>query len=234
MTNVFQYFSFGILILICIACNTEESITKTQININSNTTLTKKTITPLADSFFIELNQNSTAEYQVTETFADVPNPVKAIGKTKNISGEIKFENNQLNSNLSTIKIDLRKLTSDSERRDNYIKKRTLDTSNYPYAIFRIDSITGLPLPFVSGNYENIIIKGNLKIKDIESSTLWKGNINIKDNNITSGKFKTTISFDQFKLTKPLTFRVISVENEFDLIIDFNSEIKSESTSQTN
>ena len=91
-----------------------------------------------------------------------------------------------------------------------------------------------MPLPVKAGNYKDVVNKGNLKIKDIESSTLWKGNINIKDNNITSGKFKTTISFDQYKLTKPLTFRVISVENEFDLIIDFNSEIKSESTSQTN
>ncbi|MBO99359.1 MAG: hypothetical protein CL730_03805 [Chloroflexi bacterium] len=234
MNHAFKYLSFGILFIICIACNAKDTVTNTQININTDTTITKETITPLADNFFVELNQNSSAEYQVTETFADVPNPVKAIGKTNYVSGQIKFENNQLNSNLSTIKIDLRELTSDSGRRDNYIKKRTLDTSNYPYAIFEINSIAGLPLPVKAGNYKDVVIKGNLKIKDIESSTLWKGNINIKDNNITSGKFKTTISFDQYKLTKPLTFRVISVENEFDLIIDFNSEIKSESTSQTN
>jgi len=82
-------------------------------------------------------------------------------------------------------------------------------------------------MPITTGEYSDVVIEGKLKIKEIESDTLWRGNIIVKDN-VTSGKFKTTISFDQYKLTKPLTFRVISVENEFDLVIDFNSDIKKE------
>jgi polyisoprenoid-binding protein YceI len=220
-----KYFTLGILFVICISCNAEEPVTKTAIDINSNAN--EREIDELLSNFLVELSQNSTAEYQVTETFADVPNPVKAIGKSNSVSGQIKFENNQLNPVLSVIKIDLRNLTSDSGRRDNYIKRRTLDTAAYPYAEFQINNIDGLPMPLAAGNYSDVIIKGKLKIKEIESDTLWKGNIIVKDN-VTSGKFKTTISFDQYKLTKPLTLRVISVENEFDLVIDFKSEIKQE------
>jgi len=72
MNHAFKYLSFGILFIICIACNAKDTVTNTQININTDTTITKETITPLADNFFVELNQNSSAEYQVTETFADV------------------------------------------------------------------------------------------------------------------------------------------------------------------
>ena len=225
MINMIKYFTLGILFVICISCNAEEPVSKTAIDINSNAN--EREIDELLSNFLVELSQNSTAEYNVTETFADVPNPVKAIGKTNSVSGQIKFENNQLNPVLSVIKIDLRNLTSDSGRRDNYIKRRTLDTSTYPYAEFQINNITGLPMPITTGEYSDVVIEGKLKIKEIESDTLWRGNIIVKDN-VTSGKFKTTISFDQYKLTKPLTFRVISVENEFDLVIDFNSDIKKE------
>jgi len=225
MINMIKYFTLGILFVICISCNAEEPVTKTAIDINSNAN--EREIDELLSNFLVELSQNSTAEYNVTETFADVPNPVKAIGKTNSVSGQIKFENNQLNPVLSVIKIDLRNLTSDSGRRDNYIKRRTLDTVTYPYAEFQINNITGLPIPLAAGNYSDVAIEGKLKIKEIESDTLWKGDIIVKDNTAT-GKFKTTISFDQYKLTKPLTFRVISVENEFDLVIDFNSDIKKE------
>jgi polyisoprenoid-binding protein YceI len=227
MINIIKYFSLGILFIICISCNAEETVPQTVININTNTNSENTEINESHSNFSVELNQNSSAEYQVTETFADVPNPVKAIGKTNSVSGQIKFDNNQLNPVMSVIKIDLRNLTSDSGRRDNYIKRRTLDTATYPYAEFQINNITGLPMPITTGEYSDVVIEGKLKIKEIESDTLWRGNIIVKDN-VTSGKFKTTISFDQYKLTKPLTFRVISVENEFDLVIDFNSDIKKE------
>ena len=187
--------------------------------------ITQNDSTIISNNFSVILDNQSMAKYEVTETFADVPNPVKAIGTTNNIIGQINFDDNNLNTTSSVIKIDLRTLSSDSDRRDNYIKKRTLDTSNFPFAELKINSIEGLTFPLTNNTFSNVTIKGMLKIKDLESETIWNGNLQIKDNE-TSGEFKTSISFSQFNLKKPLTFRVISVEDEFNLTIEFDSNIK--------
>jgi len=234
MTSIKTIFTI-IFFIVIISCETKEQeiiVTKspdTQV-VTKDMKLTQLPITQnnsniISNNFSVILDNQSMAKYEVTETFADVPNPVKAIGTTNNIIGQINFDDNNLNTTSSVIKIDLRTLSSDSDRRDNYIKKRTLDTSNFPFAELKINSIEGLTFPLTNNTFSNVTINGMLKIKDLESETIWNGNLQIQDNE-TSGKFKTSISFSQFNLKKPLTFRVISVEDEFNLIIEFNSNIK--------
>ncbi len=73
MINIIKYFSLGILFIICISCNAEETVPQTVININTNTNSENTKNNESHSNFLVELNQNSSAEYQVTETFADVP-----------------------------------------------------------------------------------------------------------------------------------------------------------------
>jgi hypothetical protein len=97
---------------------------------------------------FVIVREESEAKYVVQESLRGFKS--NAVGTTKAIDGEINLSEAGLDKAApSTFRVDLSTLQSDEERRDNYIKQNTLQTDQYQYADFTIDSVTGFPADYV-------------------------------------------------------------------------------------
>lgn len=125
-----------------------------------------------------------------------------AIGKTKAISGKIFLNSGDSFDTISIIKVDLSTLKSDQERRDRYIKTKTLEVDKYPFAEF----------------YPR-------KIEDVIKNVVWIGKINIKDNK-ANVLLKTEFPFDYFNLQKPKVPVVIEIDDPIVLEVEGTFDIK--------
>src|SRR5688500_19685329 len=81
--------------------------------------------------------ERSEARYRIREQLAGVNFPNDAVGATRAVEGGIAFDaQGRVVSAQSRFTVDLRTLTSDHPRRDNYVRRNTLETERYPSAVF--------------------------------------------------------------------------------------------------
>lgn len=172
---------------------------------------------------FYQINiSNVEVKYKVNEKLVQVGKNT-AIGKTKAVSGKIVLNSNGVFDTISIIKVELSTLKSDQERRDRYIKTRTLEVDKYPYAEFYPQRIEGLK-EMKDGNYD-VKVYGKLKIKDVIKNVVWSGKIQIKSNK-ASVFLKTEFPFDYYNLEKPKVPVVIEIDDPITLEVEGTFEIK--------
>ena len=69
-----------------------------------------------------------------------------AVGETTSITGTLVLDDRgAVVRQESRFEVDLSTLKSDSDRRDNYIRRRTLQTDTYPKAVFVPTALRGAP-----------------------------------------------------------------------------------------
>ena len=96
----------------------------------------------------LEFAEGTEAVYLVNEQLARVNLPSDAIGTTDAVSGVILLGfGNLILAEGSELPLDLSTLTSDSDRRDRYVRRNTLSTIVYPFAVFVPRKVPGLPSP---------------------------------------------------------------------------------------
>src|SRR5690606_8963148 len=126
-----------------------------------------------------------------------------AVGKTSEITGGVVFDDNGLIiPEQSKIVIDLRNLTSDKDRRDNYVRRRTLVTDSFPTAEFTVRSVSGLDWPLPSSGALQFTITGDLTIKGVTRSTTWQVMATATPASYR-GTASTRFTFDDFGMSKP-------------------------------
>ena len=163
----------------------------------------------------------STARYLINERLANVASPVDAIGETMDVTGAIVLDaDGNVVSGESQIVVGMDSLTSDSSRRDGYVRRNTLQTSQYPTATFVVKSIQGLPWPLPTSGEVTVQMVGDFTVKDQTREVTWETVIQAGASEAT-GSAKTQITFEQFALEKPRVAIVLSVVDEIRLEIDF-------------
>ena len=80
----------------------------------------------------LEIAPGTKASYKVREQLLGFNFPNDAVGTTQAVSGSITIAPDGAVGSGSKITVDLRTLKSDDERRDNYLRDRTLETSQSP------------------------------------------------------------------------------------------------------
>ena len=77
----------------------------------------------------LEFAQGTKAVYLENEQLARVNLPSDAVGTTDAVSGVILLgADNQIPADGSVLRVDLSKMTSDSDRGDGYVRRNTLST----------------------------------------------------------------------------------------------------------
>jgi len=164
--------------------------------------------------------EQSEARYRVREQLAGVSFPTDAVGATKTFTGTIVGETDgTIVSDQSKFQVDLRTLKSDQNIRDNFLRRSTLETDRYPYAVFVPTSAPGLPLKLPESGQFAFQLVGNLTIRDVTKPVTWdvKGKV---DGNTATGTATTTFTFEYFNLTQPSVARVLSIEDNIRLELD--------------
>ena len=110
-------------------------------------------------------------------------------------------------------------LNSDEYKRDNFIKRNTLQTSQFPAAIFVPDQVRGLASLPTSGQ-ASFELTGKLTIHGVTQPAAWQVTATF-DNGTVSGTATTSIQLTDYGMTPPRVGPVLSIENALILQLDF-------------
>ncbi len=115
---------------------------------------------------FVVVSGDSSAKYVVEETLSELP--ATAVGVSTDVTGEIYLTPEGLFGGLeSSFTVDLSTLRTDESRRDNYLRRNVLETNQYQYAEFVIESIDAFPAGYIEGEETSLALSGTMTIKDV-------------------------------------------------------------------
>lgn len=150
---------------------------------------------------FVIVPEESEAKYVVRESLRGIT--TNAVGTTRAIEGSIFLtEEGLFSAGESRFRVDLSTLTSDEGMRDNFIKRNTLQTSQYPFAEFVIEAISGFPEDYAEDTEVEMAISGTLTIRDVSKPVTWSVKAR-QLGDVLSAVADLTITFQDFGMQPP-------------------------------
>ena len=155
--------------------------------------------TILSPQLFRIVSEESEARFSVYETFPEGT----AIGRTDQIAGDIIVDfNNPSNSQLGTIRINLRTLQTDDPDRDRSIRCCVLLTARpeYEFADFVPTSIGELPSQVELGQPSSFQVTGDLTLRGVTRSVTFDVNLTVIDADVLQGFATTAVNRMDFSI----------------------------------
>ncbi len=168
---------------------------------------------------FVTAAEGNEARYRVREQLAGVEFPSDAVGTTTTVEGSIALDSKgAIVPGESSFTVDLTSLETDSRMRDNFIRRRTLETEQYPAATLVPRELRGVTWPF-SGETSFELLT-DLTIRGVTRPVVWQVSARVVDGAVV-GTATTSFTFEEFEMTKPRVARVLSVNDDIRLEYDF-------------
>lgn len=159
--------------------------------------------------------------YRIREQLARVDLPSDAIGRTGQITGGIGVgANGQIIPAESKFVVNVAMLASDRSMRDNYVRRRVLETDQFPTVEFSPTSVRGLPKKLPISGAHTFDMIGNLTVHGVTKPTTWHVTAESKNGQVT-GTASTLFTFGDFSLDQPHVPIVLSVADTIRLEYDF-------------
>ena len=169
----------------------------------------------------ITVTEGSEALYRINEQLARRDLPNDAVGTTSDVEGQIVFsDDGTVDAEQSKITVDVRSLRSDSDRRDSYIQRNSLESNRYPEVTIAVTEIRGHSWPLPTSGEVSFEMIGDLTIRDQTRSVTWETTATFSGGAV-EGLAKTVVTFEQYGMTKPRVAIVLSVVDEIRLEINF-------------
>jgi polyisoprenoid-binding protein YceI len=166
------------------------------------------------------VTDGSEVRYRVREQLAGLNFPNDAVGATSAVEGAVAFDaQGRVLRGESRFTIDLRTLRSDEPRRDNYLRRNTLETERYPTVTFVPTEARRLPFPFPPSGSAPFELVGDLTVKDVTRSVTWNATASF-DGPVVSVRARTAFRFADFGLRVPRVAVVLGVEDDIKLEAD--------------
>ena len=165
----------------------------------------------------------ATGRYRVQEQLVGISFLSDAVGSTDAVTGTLILAPDGSVGPQSKIVVDLRKLTSDQEMRDNYIRGRTLETEKFPMLEFVPKRIQGLPAPLPSPPQPQAIgfqLIGDLMLHGVTKEAVWSAVATLRGATV-AGRATTTVLFSDFNMTKPSVPLLLSADDKIQLEVEF-------------
>jgi polyisoprenoid-binding protein YceI len=165
--------------------------------------------------------EGNEARYRVREQLARIDFPSDAIGRTARIEGGIVIEpDGRIVAASSRFVIDLASLQSDADSRDNYLRRRTLQTDSFPSAVFVPGQFHGVTFPLATSGELKFHLQGDMTVRGVTRPVTWEVTARLDGNEVV-GRATTRFTFAEFQLDKPRVASVLSVEDDIRLEYDF-------------
>ncbi|MDR5709264.1 MAG: YceI family protein [Armatimonadota bacterium] len=169
---------------------------------------------------YVVVSSESEARYRVGETFLGENRFNEAVGRTREIRGEIWVNRqNPSASRVGPIEVNLSTLQSDSPRRDNAIRQRWLESARYPKARFVSTEIRGAPSSYREGQWVSLRVVGNLTLREETRPVTWEARVRLLGQELRA-EATTTIRMTDFGFDPPAIFGFVRAENEVKLELD--------------
>jgi polyisoprenoid-binding protein YceI len=162
----------------------------------------------------------SEVHYEVNETIFQGNRLNTAIGRTKGIAGDIAVNVAQPSkSQMGPMVINVSQFKSDEDRRDNFIRRSYLQSTQYPTATFVTKSIDGLPAQIKVGDQVSFTMGGDLTVKQATKPVTWQVTLKLENNRLV-GSASTQITMSEFGVG-PIQIPLLSTEDAVKLVFDF-------------
>lgn len=164
----------------------------------------------------------STVTYEVGEIFLNQGNAFNmAVGITPAVNGEIFVDReNPQNSSIGPVTVDISQFTSDSERRDNAIRERFLESAQFPNAVFNPTGIQGLPGSYQEGEPISFQVTGDLTVRDVTRPVTFDVNL-VGEGNTITGEATTLFLMSDFGFGPISIAGILNTEDEVNIIFTF-------------
>lgn len=146
------------------------------------------------------------------------------VGKTDQVAGQFTFDPaDPAASQLGTITIDARTLTTDDNSRNRALGNQILTTGNYEYIIFTPSNLSGLPDAVTVGQPFTFQATGDLTIKGVSRPTTFDVTLTPGADGSVQGAATTTINYADWGVSIPSVPFVASVDKQVTLALTFNA-----------
>ncbi|MBE9473287.1 MAG: YceI family protein [Chloroflexi bacterium] len=164
---------------------------------------------------FVIVPGESEVSYEVGEVFLNQDNAFNlAIGVTSEVNGEILVDRDNLqNSTIGPIRIDVSQFTSDSQRRDNAIRERFLESAIFPIVEFTPREIQGLPESYQEGQQITFLVSGDLTVRDVTKPVTFEVSF-VGEGDTMTGEATTTILMSDFGFGPISIGGILNTEDE--------------------
>jgi polyisoprenoid-binding protein YceI len=164
--------------------------------------------------------EESEVRYRVREQLVGLSFPNDAVGATSAVEGAVVFDaQGRVLRGDSRFTVDLRTLRSDEARRDNYVRRNTLETERYPTVAFVPTEARRLPFPLPQSGSVPFELVGDLTVKEATRRVTWDATATFDGPRI-SVRARTAFRFGDFGLRVPRVSVVLSVDDDIKLEAD--------------
>ena len=237
MIKVRACFSFSLILMITVlhfGCNDSSISTKSspvptsEAGRSTPETLQSQSVVSHEDSSSaipsnmgqtLEIRSPTTARYSIGEKLAKFDTPITAVGETSNVQGRITFDSAGAISPGSIITVDATTLKSDENKRDNWVRRN----GGLGEEVFiELKSVQDLPWPLPESGSFDFQLMGEMTISGVTKSTTWETSADFSTSSVI-GVAKTSVTWDEFDISKPRLPFIISVDDDIDLSISFET-----------
>lgn len=161
------------------------------------------------------------ARYRVREQLVSFDLPNDAVGVTKEITGTLVVEpNGTIVRDSSKIIVNVTNLKSDQARRDNFIKRRTLETEKFATVELVPTAFRGISARPAGSEPLTFSLVGDLTVHGTTRPTEWNVTAHAEGSDIV-GTATTAFTFKDMGLDQPSVPVVLSVADTIRLEYDF-------------
>src|SRR6187402_2004069 len=176
---------------------------------------------PAAPIRFVIGAAGNEARYRVREVLMGATLPNDAVGVTKTITGTIlAYPDGRIVKDSSKIVIHVDSLKSDKDRRDGFLRRRTLETEKFPTVELIPTEIRGFNGKLPASGPVTFQLLGDLVLKGVAHPTVWNVTARAEGNDV-AGSASTAFTFKDVGLDQPKVPVVLSVADTIKLEYDF-------------
>ena len=179
-----------------------------------------KVVAPVLPLRFLVAPTGNEARYRVREQLVGVDLPNDAVGVTHDITGMlIVTDKGVVVGDSSRIVVNLANIKSDKDRRDGFIKRRTMETDKFPTVELVPRTFVGL-VAKPGAAPKDFSLVGDLTVHGVTHPATWKVSAH-GDGADVVGTATTSFTFKDFALDQPKVPVVLSVADTIKLEYDF-------------
>jgi polyisoprenoid-binding protein YceI len=176
---------------------------------------------PIAGTRYVVAPSGNEVRYRVREQLAGFDLPNDAVGKSAAVTGVIAIDDaGKVIRDASRFVIDAATFASDRDRRDNYVRGRLLQATQYPSIVFVPAEARGVTLPPSGSGSSTFDLLGDLTVRGVTRPTTWRVTATVANGQV-SGNATTKFAFTDFQMEKPRVRSVLSVADTIALEYDF-------------
>lgn len=179
---------------------------------------------------FVIVPEQSNASYVVDEEFFGgalakygiAANVGETVGSTQQIEGQLQLNLDDLGAALgeNRFTVQLNTLTSDQDRRDQWIRENGPRFNEYPAATFVATAIEGAPAAYDDGQEVNFKLIGDLTVRDVTKPATFDVNAKLVGDTL-SGTATAQVKMSDFGIEPPSFANTLTVADDFRIEVQF-------------